>query len=194
MHGIKITPLGTGWRATYFGECENSEEGIGESPIEALRLLLETQRVRENKDIIGTSIKLQVEDILHDYSRTHLHLKALTDIIGVNLTRSSFTDTPVVELKLIVQHKFQVPGKLTSNHDYIKTRTEHSLYTMLSYFNKIFAACMINSTPAALIGPFNVSINSLLPPDTLYMNPIAYRDLIRLIKTSTINVSLIKKD
>jgi len=194
MHGIKITPLGTGWRATYFGECENSEEGIGESPIEALRLLLETQRVRENKDIIGTSIKLQVEDILHNYSRAHLHLKALTDIIGVNLTRSPFTNTPEVGLKLIVQHKFQVPEKLTSDHDYIKTRTEHSLYTMLSHFNKIFAACITNSTSAALIGPFNVSINSMLPSDTLYMNPITYRDLIRLIKTSTINVSLNKKD
>jgi len=193
-YGIKLTPLGTGWKATWFGECETDEVGIDENPIEALKILLETKKVRDQQEIINTTLKSQVEDILADHARTHRHSKAIIDILEVSVTRDHLAGTPKVSIGVIILNKFLVPGRMITDHNFIKTQTDATLYRLFRYFNEIFAACIKNSTTLACIGPFSVATNILIPEGILYVHPRTYHDLLHLVRDTRIEVSLICRD
>lgn len=193
-YGIKLTPLGTGWKATWFGECETSEEGISENPIEALKILLETKKVRDQKEVINNALKSQVEDILADYARTHRHSKAIIDILEVSVTRDHLAGTPIVSIGVIILNRFLVPGRMITEHNFIKAQTDATIYKLFKYFNETFAACIKDSTTLSQIGPFSVATNTLIPEGVLYVHPRTYRDLLRLVRDTRIEVSLICRD
>ena len=80
-------------------------------------------------------------------------------------------------MSVVVINRFRISGKQITDSEYLKYQTKRLIYNILQLFNKMFVACVKDSTSNCKFGEFYMAANPLVPEDVLFMHPRTYRDL-----------------
>ena len=178
MNKIIIEEKNGSWVASW-----SDKEGMatGRSPINALKMLLETDEMITWKDEGCEKIKEEITSLLNEHVKQHPHHKPLVDLIDVRVFHNydllCDTTSYDVAMSVVAINRLRISEKQITDSEYLKYQTERSLYNILQLFNKMFVTCVKDSTRNSKFGKFYMADNPLVPEDVLFMHPHTYRDL-----------------